>query len=190
MEETTIIRIQCFQHLEILESRKVQIRMRTVEIKPDTNGDSRVASKVPTFEEFMKANQSHISDVKDMTNAFAQELVFRIDSHDHTKVTEPYCSMFYRDLCNTIEGRMKFFDGEWSKIHYEELERHHLNRFCPEDVDIFDVIEMIIDCVCAGAARSGSKDKIYDPVIPEEILTKAVKNTVEYLKDNIEIKSK
>ena len=164
--------------------------MRKVEITPNTNGDSRVAKQAPTFEEFMKANQSHISEVRNMANAFAQHLVWTADSHDFTKVVEPYASMFYRDLCNTIEGKMDFFDGEWSKLHYEELERHHLNRHAPEDVNLFDVIEMLCDCVCAGAARSGSADKIYDPDIPEDVLVKAVQNTIKLLKDSVEIVSK
>lgn len=161
--------------------------MRTIQIQPNTNGDSRVATHVPTFGEFMNANQSHIQDVKNMMRVFAEELQLTADSHDFTKVTEPYASMFYRDLCNTIEGKMEFFDGEWSTIHYEELERHHLNRCCPEDVSLFDVIEMLCDCVCAGAARSGSTNQIYDPIIPESVLVKAVQNTIKLLKDSIEI---
>ena len=92
--------------------------------------------------------------------------------------------VFYRDMCAVLEGRMDFFDGEWSKLHYEELERHHLKRFCPEDVNLFDVIEMLCDCVCAGMARSGD---IYDIDIPADILTKAVSNTVELMKQQIEV---
>ena len=164
--------------------------MRKVRIVPNTDGDSRVAKKVPTFEEFMKSNRLHKSDVEDLMKSFAQELSLHGENHDFTKVKEPYASMFYRDLCNTIEGKMDFFDGEWSKLHYEELERHHLNRHAPEDVNLFDVIEMLCDCVCAGAARSGSADKIYDPDIPEEVLVKAVQNTIKLLKDSVEIVSK
>lgn len=79
---------------------------------------------------------------------------------------------------------MDFFDGEWSKIHYEVLERHHLKRHCPDDVNMLDVIEMICDCVAAGMARSG---EVYDVDIPAEVLTKAVKNTVDLLKREIEV---
>lgn len=161
--------------------------MRKIKIRPNTNGDSRVAKEVPTYTQFQVANKDHIYEVSNLMNVFASELSDRGNLHDYTKVSEPYSSMFYRDLCNTIEGRMDFFDGSWSKLHYETLERHHLNRHCPEDVNLFDVIEMLCDCVCAGAARSGSKDKIYDPVISQEILVKAVNNTIQLLKDSIEI---
>ena len=52
-------------------------------------------------------------------------------------------------------------------------------KACP-----FDVIEMICDCVAAGMARSGD---IFDVDIPAEVLTKAVKNTVELLKSEIQV---
>lgn len=104
-------------------------------------------------------------------------------NHDWTKRYEPYRSNFYRDFCNTIEGRIKFEDGQWNKDHYA-LERHHLLRRCPEDVNLIDVIEMICDCVCAGMARSGC---VHDLEINTEILKQAVRNTVEMLKNSVEL---
>ena len=77
---------------------------------------------------------------------------------------------------------MNFFDGEWSKLHYQELERHHLKRNCPDDVNLFDVIEMLCDCVAAGMARSGD---VYDVDIPSEVLVKAVSNTSKWLQSRI-----
>lgn len=153
--------------------------MKAITIKPNKNGDSRTADHVPTIEEFENANISHIRDVKMIMGEFAQEIRNRAEKHDWTKRVEPYESMFYRDLCNTFEGRIDFFNGEWSRLHYTELERHHLNRFCPEDVNLIDVIEMLCDCVVAGKARSGD---VYDIAIIDNVLQKAVKNTVEMLK--------
>ena len=100
---------------------------------------------------------------------------------------EPYESMFYRDLCNTIEGRIEFLDGEWSRLHYTELERHHLNALCPEDVNLIDIIAMLCDCVVAGKARSGD---VYDINISNTILQKAIKNTVEMLKSHVVVEGK
>lgn len=153
--------------------------MNIIKIKPNKNGDSRVADHVPTIEEFKEANIYHIKDVKNIMGEFAQEIKNRSEKHDWTKMAEPYESMFYRDMCNTIEGRIDFFNGEWSRLHYTELERHHLNVFCPEDVNLIDIIEMLCDCVVAGKARSGD---VYDINISDTILQKAVKNTVERLK--------
>ena len=155
-----------------------------IKIKKHTEGDSRVAKDIPSFHDFHIANVDHIEDVKALSRFFAEELKRRVLSHDWTKITEPYESMFYRDLCGVLENRMDFFDGEWSKLHYEKLERHHLKRCCPNDVDMYDVVEMICDCVAAGMARSG---EIYDVDIPAEVLTKAVRNTVELLKSQIEV---
>lgn len=150
-----------------------------VKIKRNTNGDSRVAKSVPTFEEFTHANNSHRWDVENLMTEVATLLTVIGRNHDWTKTTEPFKSMFYRDLCNTIEGKMNFMDGEWSKFHYE-TERHHLLKSVPDDVDLFDVIEMICDCVSAGLARSGEVRKLE---IDEGILSKALDNTVEKIKD-------
>ena len=148
--------------------------MEPVKIVKNTNGDSRVAKSVPDFYEFADANTYHREDVKNMMNALAEEIQLVGKNHDWTKVKEPYRSNFYRDLCNTIEGRIEFKDGQWNKNHYA-LERHHLLERCPDDVNLIDVIEMICDCVCAGMARSGS---VYPVTISSEILQKAVENTV------------
>ena len=159
-------------------------RANMIEIKTHTEGDSRVSESVPTFTEFCNANVDHRKDVKKLIMEFSDMLAHNALEHDYTKTTEPYASMFYRDLCATIEGRMDFFDGEWSKLHYNVLERHHLKRHCPDDVNMLDVIEMICDCVAAGMARSG---EVYDVDIPAEVLNKAVKNTVELLKSHIQV---
>jgi hypothetical protein len=155
-----------------------------IKIERNTNGDTRVAKHVPTIEEFNSSNRLHREDVGNLVGRFCEILRVSASDHDWTKVREPYRSMFYRDMASVMEHGMDFFDGEWSKLHYYELERHHLKRHCPDDVDLFDVIEMICDCVAAGMARSGD---VYDLDISEDILQKAVKNTVKLLKEQIEV---
>ena len=119
-----------------------------------------------------------------MAKRFCDLLETSVLIHDWTKISEPYATMFYDDMCATIRGERDFFDGEWSKLHYNELERHHLKRHCPDDVTLIDVVEMVCDCVSAGMARSG---KVYDLDIDEAILSKALKNTVNLLKEQIEV---
>ena len=153
--------------------------MDRIIIKRNTNGDTRVAKSVPTFYDFLDANNLHIQDVREMMFELSKEIKLAGEKHDWTKVHDPYKSNFYRDLCNTIEGRIKFEDGQWNKDHYA-LERHHLLMRCPDDVNLIDVLEMICDCVCAGMARSG---EVRDLEISEDILLKAVKNTVEMCKE-------
>lgn len=158
--------------------------MYRVTMKKNTLGDTRTAERMPTRAEFDVANVLHIRDVNALVASFVQEMINRINRHDWTKVSEPYRSMFYRDMSSVIEHGMDFLDGEWSKLHYYELERHHLGRHCPEDVDLIDVIEMLADCVSAGMARSGH---VYEIKIPDSVLQKAVFNTVKKMIDAVEI---
>lgn len=154
-----------------------------IKIVKNSLGDSRTADRVPTITEFNKANSTHTNDVRNLMEHVSDRVMQRAYCHDDTKVKEPYKSMFYRDLCNTIEGNMNFKDGEWCKVHYS-MERHHLNEACPDDVDFLDVIEMVCDCICAGMARSGEVRPIE---ISSEILQKALANTTKKLSGMIEL---
>lgn len=77
-----------------------------------------------------------------------------------------------------------FVSGEWYQLHIN-TERHHLLSRCPDDVNLLDVIEMIVDCVCAGKTRSG---KVRDLEISQEILNKALKNTVKMVDEMTVVK--
>ena len=154
-----------------------------IEVKRNTNGDTRVATGMPTIEQFDASNQQHRNDVRNLVERFCELLRDSSKDHDWIKTTEPYRSMFYRDMSSVLEHDGNFFDGEWSKLHYYELERHHLKRHCPDDVDLFDVIEMICDCVAAGMARSGD---VYTLDLPLDMLDRAINNTVEILKNQIQ----
>lgn len=159
--------------------------MRRIKIKHNTLGDTRTATKVPTFYEFVDANRDHVNDVENMMRELADDISKRGLKHDFTKMFEPEKSLFYRELCAKIEGKIdSFVDGEWYPMHCR-TERHHLNEYCPEDVNLIDVLEMISDCVCAGMARSGN---VYPIEIPSDILQKAVKNTVQMCIDAVEVK--
>jgi hypothetical protein len=76
-----------------------------------------------------------------------------------------------------------FVEAEWYQLHINE-ERHHLLSRCPEDVNLIDVLEMIADCTCAGLARSC---EVRDLEITTDILERAVKNTVELIKQKVEV---
>ena len=47
-----------------------------------------------------------------------------------------------------------------------------------DDITLIDVIEMIVDCICAGKARSDD-GSYYIPELPENALELAFKNTVK-----------
>jgi hypothetical protein len=71
-------------------------------------------------------------------------------------------------------------ESEWYQTHINE-ERHHLNAKCPDDVNLIDVIEMLVDCVTAAIARKGYMPEPEAFTVSGEILQKAYKNTVEML---------
>ena len=158
--------------------------MDIVKMERNCLGDTRTATHMPTREEFREANWSHKDDVLNLAVAFATELRSRVGNHDWTKVQAPYDEMFYELMRSTIEDGADFMDGEWARLHYDVLERHHLSRHCPSDVTLFDVLEMLFDCVSAGMTRSGS---VYPIEISNEILQRAIGNTVDYLVKHIEV---
>ena len=80
--------------------------MKRVTIKRQTLGDTRTAARVPTFEEFNFANISHRLDVAVMMDNLAKVMIMQGEIHDRTKKEEPYRSLFYRELCAKIEGKM------------------------------------------------------------------------------------
>lgn len=150
--------------------------MKKIKIKRNTLVDTRTATRVPTFCEFDDGNRGHCDDVRNMMFELAAELKNRGSHHDYTKLYEPHRSLFYRELCAKIEGKMdSFVCGVWYPMHCA-TERHHLDEYCPENVNLIDVLEMIADCVCAGLARTGELRPIE---IPSEILQKAVENTAK-----------
>lgn len=151
-----------------------------IEIKRNPNGDTRTATKDVTFEEFREANKQHILDVMNTMIMLSSALRKRAYRHDFTKVIKK--EQFYKDFKDTLESNFNFIEGEWYQEHIAK-ERHHLTSKCPEDVNLIDVIEMICDCVCAGLSRSG---EVRELEITDEILKKAVNNTVELLTSNIE----
>lgn len=150
--------------------------MKKVFIKKNTLGDTRTAEHIPTRYEFDRSNSLHIDDVRRLTESFCDEMITRISHHDWTKTSEPCATMFYDDMKANIEdGKEPFIDMEWYKLHIN-TERHHLNDRVPEDVDLIDVVEMLVDCVSAGMARRRS---VYDVTVSDDILQKAVANTVK-----------
>ena len=146
-------------------------------IHKNPNGDTRTAPKNVTFKQFQEANNSHIFDVSSVLIRLSEKLKESGHKHDWTKKSEE--RMFYRDFLATMNDGADFVSGEWYQLHVN-TERHHLLSRCPEDVNLLDVVEMIVDCVCAGKTRSG---EVRDLEISTDILEKALKNTIKLVDD-------
>lgn len=156
--------------------------MNKIAIHKNPNGDTRTAPKDVSFKQFQEANDSHIEDVKAVMLYLSALLVEKGVGHDWTKKFEE--EMFYTDFLATMNDGKDFLSGDWYKLHINQ-ERHHLLSRCPEDVNLLDVIEMIVDCVCAGKTRSG---EVRDLEISTDIMEKALKNTVKLVDDMTEVK--
>ena len=150
-----------------------------VRIYKNQNGDSRTAPKNVSFKEFQEANDMHIEDVKNTMNEIAFEIMKRGQEHDYTKKTHE--KLFYDNFVSTINEGTDFVSNEWYQKHIND-ERHHLLSKCPDDVNLIDVLEMIVDCVCAGKARSGD---VRDIEINTEILERALTNTVKLIDNKV-----
>ena len=157
-----------------------------IKVYRSQNADSRTADHVPTIEELSEDSVSHILDVQRGLKAIARMLEQAGKLHDWTKLA--YISMFQRDFANDMKRHGYFKgEGEWWPKHIR-MERHHLEDSVPEDVNLVDVIEMLVDCVMAGAARSKEGRASYRQP-PKGLLEKAYRNTFEMLADSIDVRN-
>ena len=147
-----------------------------IDVRKAVNGDSRTRKPDSTIEDLERDTRSHIQDVVNGMNFFADLIKERAPLHDHTKLDN--LEEFYAALKS---GHTK--DTDWYHEHVTE-ERHHLLSYVHDDITLVDVMEHLVDCTMAGLARSG---EVWDVVLPSDVLTLAVKNTVELLKKNVKL---
>ena len=152
-----------------------------IKIKPSPTADTRTCdyTKVSKLQLY-KSSKMHVDDIRKGFEFFKDLLTKQSELHDHDKFSD--IDGFHRDFING------FKTTEWWDNH-RKVNRHHLTMDdgIPEDVNLIDVIDFIIDCCMAGMARSGS---VYDLELPSELLQEAFNNTVELLKSNIEVEPK
>lgn len=134
---------------------------------------------IPSKEMVLKDAKEHIQHVVDVMEHISEVLNKQAAKHDHTKIQ--FIDELYEDFVKAKNGEV-FKELPWWQYHLEE--RHHLNDRVPKDVNLFDVLEMIVDCCVAGLARSGD---VYEINIPDEVLRDAVQNTAKYIISNIDV---
>ena len=155
------------------------MKMNKIQIKISKNADTRSAEGNVTKEDLWNNTQSHINDVINVGNFLADYFKGQLGNHDYTK--EKYIDMFYEDFKSGRQGAA-FKELPWYSIHL--MERHHLNDRVPDDVNLLDVLEMVVDCTVAGLARSG---EVWPITIPNDVLRKAIDNTKQLIIDNVEV---
>lgn len=156
--------------------------MNPIEIEPTNNID-----KVnPTKNELMCDVIEHQKHVFLVMALIAEEIKSKGMGHDWTKIA--YFDKFYDDVVQRKKV-LDFKERSWYKIHTRG-ERHHLNSHTPVDVNLFDVLEFIVDCICSGKSRSGEVHEEYLKFNDPKLLEKAYWNTVDLICENVKIKEK
>ena len=127
-----------------------------------------------TYEDELKSLLMHRSDVQKACAFIADKIIKSGIDHDHSKIT-----LFGIDEEPTADYR----ESKWHKAHVA-AERHHLHENCPNDVNLIDIIEMLVDCTMAAMSRKG---QYRHGLIDTDILQKAYENTVKLLLNEITV---
>jgi hypothetical protein len=149
-----------------------------IKIRKSPTADSRTCdySQV-TKEVLLESSVQHVADIHKGFDFFIEKMTEQSDFHDRSKFT--HIDDFHR---NFVTG---FKEKDWWEYH-QSVERHHFHnpKYIPEDVNLIDILDQIIDGVMAGMARSG----VYrHESISPELLTRAYENTVKLLLSNVEV---
>ena len=149
-----------------------------IKIKKSETADSRTCDySMVTKDVLLASTHSHLSDIKKGFEFFILQMMLQQARHDLTKLS--HLDDFHR---NFITG---FKERDWWDFH-QANERHHFNdpKYIPDDVNLIDILDQIIDGVMAGMARSGSYRQ---ENISPELLKRAYENTVKLLLSKIEV---
>jgi protein tyrosine phosphatase len=128
-----------------------------------------------TKKQLLESSHQHIDDVS-KGFAYIKGLIDgAANRHDYDKITK--IDWFHDDFITGFKQT-----GWWDR--HRKIARHHLLQEdgVPENVNLVDVLDMIVDCVMAGMGRTGT---VYPLEIKPEVLMTAFQNTVELLKSQI-----
>ena len=150
-----------------------------ITIKQSKTADTRSCdfSKV-TKEQLRDSSVQHIQDVRKGME-FISDLIYQAGTcHDIDKLDS--IDHFHSDFIGGFKET-----GWWD--NHRKVNRHHLLQEdgVPEDVNLVDVLDMIVDCVMAGMGRTGT---VYPLNITPEVLMRAFNNTVDLLKAQVVVK--
>lgn len=152
-------------------------------IKNTQNADSRTANSELSKTTLLESTEIHRNDVKRLMDCMAEIIVKKGENHDWTKIE--YFDEFADEVLKPHTDD-EFKNAQWYQNHIFE-ERHHLNANCPVDVNLFDCLELIADCIVAGKGRAGRLTPAYLKLKDPSILERAYWNTVKLLDDIVEI---
>lgn len=134
----------------------------------------------------IKETEYHKEDVYNMMLFISDLIEDAGKNHDSTKLK--FFDMFFKDCLAVQENpELNFKDLDWYNLHCNQ-ERHHINSNIPHNVNLIDIMELVVDSVAAGLARSGKLSKEYFMIDPE-VLQQSVWNTALMLNDHCQVLS-
>lgn len=138
-----------------------------------------------SINDFKKRLLIHKANIKRTFKLILNELKYRAKVHDHSKVESlPLQYEVTKRYIGRSEQYHSIKDNEAFAYHVKN-ERHHLQSFVPDDVNLFDVIELIVDCITCSVERQ--KDfRAID--ITDKTLMLAFNNTCKQLLELLENK--
>lgn len=151
-----------------------------IRIPPSPTADTRTCDYMHTSKQaLLDSSRQHIEDVQAAHAFFVGKILEASRAHDRDKITD--IDGFHQDF------QTGFRLTSWWDRH-RKINRHHLGQDdgVPSDVNLFDVLDFIADCVMAGMARSGS---VYPLQLPPALLEYAFQNTVALLKAEVVVTS-
>lgn len=155
-----------------------------ITVKKSPTADTRTCDFANTSKQtLLESSMQHIGDVQRGLAFLAGKISEAAIAHDNDKITD--IDGFHADFVGGFKATTW-----WDK--HRKLNRHHLTKPAhldyadgvPDDVNLIDVLDFIVDCVMAGMARSGS---VYPLELPAEVLERAFQNTVELLKQQVAV---
>lgn len=151
-----------------------------ITIRKSPTADTRTCDFANTSKETLYASsEQHIADVQAGLRFLIHQLANVAQVHDEDKLAD--IDGFHADF---VHGFVEPHTTWWTK--HRQLNRHHLNVAdgVPEDVNLLDVLDYIVDCTMAGMARSGSVRPIE---IAPAVLMRAFHNTCALLERNVRV---
>ncbi len=155
-----------------------------IKIHRSPSADTRTCDHTQVSKhELLRSSKMHIRDMQQAMAHLAWLVTVAGRDHDFDKVSDEGIAAFHKDFANG------FTTTDWWDNH-RKVNRHHLNApdGVRDDVDLIDVLEHVADCVMAGAARSDKGTAgVYAIELPDELLQRALANTVEKLKAEVQV---
>ena len=131
-----------------------------------------------TKEQLISTINEHNNDIQKGFTLMSMLMEMRAQNHDHSKLEN--IDLYHKTFQNNFTD-----NKQWRNLHHKE-ERHHLRDTdnIPDDVNLIDVMEMLIDEVMVG---STFKDKYIHKQVDAELLKKAFDNTATLLLNSMEV---